>query len=111
MKNAVFRDVMNVAFVRIDVSEEHTASIIRVERISSIVFLRSVLQLLDSADVPSSLKPSTLTTGAIRSPEMSDLPRITRRHIPENGIQFSKFVTIHADILTGIATEICFYSA
>jgi hypothetical protein len=36
MKNAIFWDVTPVAFVRTDVSEEHSASIIRVTRIGEL---------------------------------------------------------------------------
>jgi hypothetical protein len=50
----------HVALVRIDVSEKHIASIIKVKRTSELattlaVFLRSVLQFLVTANVPSSL--------------------------------------------------------
>jgi hypothetical protein len=55
-----------------------------------IVFLRSVLQLLDAANVvPSSLILSTLMMDAIRSSDMSVLTRGTRHHIPEDGILHS----------------------
>jgi hypothetical protein len=63
-----------VDLARIDVSEEHIASII------------SVLQLLVTADVPSSLILFTLMKDAIRYSETSVLTRATRRHNLEDGI-------------------------
>jgi hypothetical protein len=70
-----------VAFVRTEVSEECIASIIRVTRVGDIVFLCSVLQLLVTADIPSSLMME-----AIHSSEMSILTRATWCNIPEDGI-------------------------
>jgi hypothetical protein len=51
MKNAVFWDLTPCYFCKNDVSEECMPSIIRTERLSEIVFLRSVLQLLVTANV------------------------------------------------------------
>jgi hypothetical protein len=51
MKNAVCWDITQLRIVRIDVSEERIASIIKVTRISEIVFLRSMLRFVDSANV------------------------------------------------------------
>jgi hypothetical protein len=78
-----------VALVRTDVSEELSASIIRVTRIDELgtTFLRSALRLLDTASVvPSRLILVTLVMGAIYSSETSVLTRATRRHIPEDSI-------------------------
>jgi hypothetical protein len=67
-----------VALVRTDVSEE------------ILVFLRSVRQLLVTANVvPSSTILLTLMMDAQRSSETSAVGRATRRHIPEDVILLS----------------------
>jgi hypothetical protein len=58
-----------VALVRTDVSEEHVASIIRVERINE--------------------RGTTMMMEVTRFSEMSVLTRATERHIPEDGILHS----------------------
>jgi hypothetical protein len=66
-----------VALVRTNVSEERIASIIKVTRISEVGTtlaiasnaLRSVLRLLDTANLPSSPKVITLMMEVIRSSE------------------------------------------
>jgi hypothetical protein len=84
--------LFRVALVRTDVSEERSASIIRVTRVSllgtrlAVVFLRSVSRLLVTANVPSSLILVTLMMETIRSSETSVLTTATQRHIIENGI-------------------------
>jgi hypothetical protein len=78
--------LLRVALVRTHVSEELSASFIRVTRIGepALVFLRSVRRLLvtDSV-VPSSLIIVTLMKEALSSSETSAFTRTTRHNIPE----------------------------
>jgi hypothetical protein len=89
-----------VVLVRIDVSEERIASVIKVTRIVELITLAvtsnsstlcdffSVLWLLITSNVPSSPIPVTQMMERIRSSETLVLKRATRRHIPEYGIVY-----------------------
>jgi hypothetical protein len=84
-----------VALVRTDVSEELSASFIRVTIIGELgttlaVFLCRVCRLLVTASiVPSSLILVTLMMEALRSSETWVLTRTTRNNITEDGILHS----------------------
>jgi hypothetical protein len=77
INNAVFWDVTPCGFVRIDVSGERLASIIRLKETSDLVTLAVTINW------------STLMMEAIRSSETSIPTRTTRGHIPEYGILHS----------------------
>jgi hypothetical protein len=94
-----------VALVRAEVSEELSASIIRVTSIGELgttltvtnnwqlAFIRSVRRLLVTANVPSSPILVTLMMEALSSSKTSAPTRATRRTIPEDGILQLSFLS------------------
>jgi hypothetical protein len=83
MKNVLFCDM---ALVKTEISRELITSIITVERIDDLTFLRSLRELLITVNiVSSSLILFTTMMEVIRSFETSVLTRATWHYIPEDG--------------------------
>jgi hypothetical protein len=84
----------HLVFVRTDVSEERSVSIIRMTGVGELGTTLAVTsnrrKLLVTANVvPSSPILVTLMVGALHSSQLSVLARATRRNIPEYGIPHS----------------------
>jgi hypothetical protein len=89
-KYAVFWDIGRVALVRTDVSEEPSASIIRVTRngeVGTTLAITSNRRTLQRNTMSPNLV--ILVMEELRSSETSVIARATRRNIPEDGILHS----------------------
>jgi hypothetical protein len=80
----------HVALVRTDVSEERSASFIRVTRICELGTM-----LVVTSVCPSSPIHVNLMKGALSSSETSVLTRATRRKTPEDAILCTMFRSFH----------------
>jgi hypothetical protein len=93
-----------VALVRTDVSEEPSASFIRVTRIgelgTTLAVNSNVRRLLVAPKVSSSLIPVILMMDALDYTKTSGLVRATRRNIPQDAILLSCLVSVSFYLIT-----------